>query len=188
MPGLITPAARKGRWLVDGGLVNPVPISLCRAMGADFVVAVDLNTVLLRRQFSPQPDSREASEENRRDEPSPVAADTESDVVAEASRLLAAFEDWARELRNRIGGINSQSAEGPPSLYEVMANSLNIMQVRITRSRMAGDPADLLVTPRLADFALLDLDRGAEAIEEGTRATEQALAVASYDDLGTDRF
>ena len=65
-----------------------------------------------------------------------------------------------------------------PSLYEVLANSLNIMQVRITRSRMAGEPPDLLITPRLADFALLDLDRGDEAMAEGRRATERALAVA----------
>ena len=52
------------------------------------------------------------------------------------------------------------------------------MQLRITRSRMAGDPPDLLVAPRLADFALLDLDRGEEAIAEGRRATEVALALA----------
>ena len=66
-----------------------------------------------------------------------------------------------------------------PSLYEVIANSLNIMQVRITRSRMAGDPADLLVTPRLADFGLLDFDRAEEAIEEGHRAVTRALQLAA---------
>ncbi len=180
LPGLITPAERQGRWLVDGGLVNPVPISLCRAMGADFVVAVDLNATLLQRPFSPQAGSSEASEESPPEEPPLRAADPENEGAAEASRLRAAFEDWARDLRNRIGGAEGQAAEGPPSLYEVMANSLHIMQVRITRSRMAGDPANLLVTPRLADFALLDLDRGAEAIEEGARATERALAVQSY--------
>jgi NTE family protein len=109
----------------------------------------------------------------------PVDAGPERDRATEANGLRAAFEEWARELRSRIGGADGQDAKGPPSVYEVMANSVNIMQLRITRSRMAGDPADLLVTPRLGDFALLDLDRGAEAIEEGIRATEQALAVAS---------
>lgn len=182
LPGLITPAERGGRWLVDGGLVNPVPISLCRAMGADYVVAVDLNSTLLQRQFTPQVSASEASEAiepSPRDEPAPLTADPENDGEAEESRLMASLGDWARELRNRIGGADNTSAQGPPSIYEVMANSINIMQVRITRSRMAGDPADLLVTPRLADFALLDLDRGAEAIEEGARATERSLAMSA---------
>ena len=62
-----------------------------------------------------------------------------------------------------------------PSIYEVLAQSLNIMQVLITRSRMAGDPPELLVTPRLADFGLLDFDRAAEAIAEGERAAARAL-------------
>ena len=43
LPGLFTPARLKGRWLVDGDLTNPVPVSLCRAMGAEVVIAVNLN-------------------------------------------------------------------------------------------------------------------------------------------------
>jgi NTE family protein len=187
MPGLITPAQRGGRWLVDGGLVNPVPISLCRAMGADSVVAVDLNTTLLGRRLARAP-APEAQAEgvgesgDSRDEPSAASVSdlvSEETTAGEASRLRAAVEDWARELRERMGSSDRGERSGQPSIYEVLANSLNIMQVRITRSRMAGDPPDLLVTPRLGDFALLDLDRGGEAIEEGRRATERALAVAS---------
>jgi NTE family protein len=104
------------------------------------------------------------------------------DSSGEANRLRAAVEAWARDLRERIGSTDGPSHPTLPSLYEVLANSLNIMQVRITRSRMAGDPPDLLVTPRLSSFALLDLERGDEAIGEGRRATERALAVASYAD------
>ncbi|HAT5933714.1 TPA: patatin-like phospholipase RssA [Legionella pneumophila] len=48
LPGLFTPQRYKDCWLVDGGLVNPVPITLCRAMGADVVIAVNLNHDLLR--------------------------------------------------------------------------------------------------------------------------------------------
>jgi NTE family protein len=124
LPGLITPVSLDGQWLVDGGVVNPVPVSLCRAMGADTVIAVDLNTTLLQRRM------------NSNEEKAPAEM---------------------------------------PSLYDVIANSLNIMQVRVTRSRMAGDPPELLVTPRLADFALLDFDRADEAIAEGVRAVARAL-------------
>jgi NTE family protein len=193
MPGLITPARRDGRWLVDGGLVNPVPVSLCRAMGADTVIAVDLNTTLLRRQLTPPTAGEEREEHEQRiaadtaeigrDESIDEAADESSDdgnssPTSEVSRLRGSIEVWARELRERIAGEGGASEDTLPSLYEVLANSLNIMQVRITRSRMAGDPADLLVAPRLETFALLDLDRGSEAIEEGMRATNQALASA----------
>src|SRR5690606_17674872 len=49
LPGLFTPVYHQGRWLVDGGLVNPVPVSVCRALGADLVIAVNLNDDLLGR-------------------------------------------------------------------------------------------------------------------------------------------
>jgi predicted acylesterase/phospholipase RssA len=101
-----------------------------------------------------------------------------ADAAGEASRLRATVESWARDLRERMTSTDDARDPSQPSLYEVLANSLYIMQVRITRSRMAGEPPDLLITPRLADFALLDLDRGDEAMAEGRRATERALAVA----------
>src|SRR5258708_22138926 len=43
MRGLFTPMIREGEVVVDGGLVNPVPVSMCRALGADIVIAVDLS-------------------------------------------------------------------------------------------------------------------------------------------------
>jgi len=136
LPGLVTPVWLDDRWLVDGGLVNPVPVSLCRALGADFVIAVDLNTTLLGRRLR---------RELPRDEP-PAA------------------------------GVHAPDAHPTPSVYDVVTTSINIMQVRITRSRMAGEPPDLLVAPQLADHSLLDFDRAADAIEEGRRAAAQALA------------
>jgi NTE family protein len=192
MPGLITPARRDGRWLVDGGLVNPVPVSLCRAMGAETVIAVDLNTTLLRRQLTPKGAAEPQEEHEQRIEARAQGSDGDESVeeaaqeqefavdptrVAEASRLRGSIEVWARELRDRIAGEGGPPADTLPSLYEVLANSLNIMQIRITRSRMAGDPADLLIAPQLETFALLDLDRGPEAITEGERAANQALAL-----------
>jgi NTE family protein len=173
MPGLITPVARRGRWMVDGGLTNPVPVSLCRAMGADSVVAVDLNTTLLARRFlQPPPFSHDG---NTRDVAASTIKATE-DGALEGSALWSVVQSWAGELRSRLRGDSASESYGPPSIYDVVANSLSIMQVRVTRSRMAGDPPDLLVAPKLASFALLDIDRAAEAIEEGRRALAQALA------------
>jgi NTE family protein len=126
LPGLVSPVKIDGRWLVDGGLVNPVPVSVCRALGAEAVIAVDLNTTLMGRRI------RTPTQEGGNEE--------------------------------------------VPSILDVVANSINIMQIRVTRSRMAGDPPDLLVTPQLPDFGILDFDRADEALEEGRRAVARALA------------
>jgi predicted acylesterase/phospholipase RssA len=101
--------------------------------------------------------------------------------AAYAAGTLDAFESWVRSLdRTRVLRNLDPSFRGGllkgAQFFEFMSH---IMQVRITRSRMAGDPPELLITPDMADFALLDLDRGDEAIEEGRRATEWALAAAS---------
>lgn len=164
LPGVVTPAEIGGRWLVDGGLVNAVPISLCRALGADSVIAVDLNTTLLRRRFVG---------------PAAPAARPEEEGEGEAQpgSVRAMLQDFLADVRGRIGGGDAEDRPSPPSLFDVIANSINIMQVRVTRSRMAGDPPELLITPHLAQLPLLAFDRVAEAIEEGRRAARRALTV-----------
>ena len=162
LPGLVTPAEIGGRWLVDGGLVNAVPVSLCRALGADSVIAVDLNTTLLRRRF------KDASA-------SALQPQNEAEDAAPPGSVRAMLHDFLTEVRGRMGGGEAEDRPSPPSLFDVIANSINIMQVRVTRSRMAGDPPELLVTPHLVQLPLLAFDRAAEAIEEGRRAAQRAL-------------
>jgi NTE family protein len=174
LPGLITPARWQGRWTVDGGLVNPVPVSLCRALGADSVIAVDLNTMLLgRRRWDAKPTSVAS-----------VSDEPLDGQVALGDRVNALVRDLAADIRERLG-LDGRDTAPMPTLYEVMANSVNIMQVRIGRSRMAGDPPELLVAPRMADFAILDFDRAEEAIDEGRRAVARTLAGLEDDDAGT---
>jgi NTE family protein len=122
-PGLFTPWLCEDRLLVDGALVNPVPVSLARAMGADFVIAVDLSSSLIGRYGN--------------------------------------------------SGTGDSAPKGP-SMVEIMTASLNIMGVRITRSRLAGEPADAIVQPRLGQVGLLEYHRGAESMAEGRAAAELA--------------
>ena len=150
LPALFTPVIRDGVMLVDGGLVNPVPVSLARAMGAELVIAVDLSSDLLGRHLRPDP------------RPSPASSQ---------------MSDWLRKLQDSLG---IEPSAGPakqrvPSMLDVVASSLNVMQVRIARSRLAGDPADAMIAPRLAHLGLLDFHRAQEAIEEGARAVDSAL-------------
>ncbi|HMA11087.1 MAG TPA: patatin-like phospholipase RssA [Steroidobacteraceae bacterium] len=157
LPGLFTPVMHNGVWLVDGGLVNPVPVSLCRAMGADLVIAVDLNTDRLGHHLKPKP----AKPARKRDS-------TEAETLADT--VKARFQASMSQL-----GLNGNHAPRPPAMLDVLASSINIMQVLITRSRLAGEPADVMVTPLLADLGLMEFHRASVAIDAGRRAVEAAM-------------
>jgi NTE family protein len=146
MPGLFTPVLSSNGTLVDGALVNPVPVSLARAMGADVVIAVDLSAGLVGRNL----------------------------LVNEArAHRSGSVGGWVR--RGFRSFWQGETEPRRPSVLNVVASSLDIMQVRITRSRMAGEPPDVVVAPRLADIGLLDFHRADEAIQEGERAMAAAL-------------
>lgn len=156
LPGLFTPVEHEGRWLVDGGLVNPVPVSLCRAMGADLVIAVDLNSDIVGKHL-------------RKARAPKTAAPVNPEGVGET--MLTRIQSGMATL----GIASPKTPDNRPSMLEVLASSINIMQERITRSRLAGDPADVLITPRLAEFGLMEFHRAAVAIEMGSRATKPVL-------------
>ena len=160
LPGLFTPVRYGKKWLVDGGLVNPVPVSMCRALGAEIVIAADLNTGIV---------GKHSATEGR-------GTETEFMVLSNALGGLAGqiTASLRRGTNSLIGQLRRTHPE-MPHLFEVLAGSLNIMQDRITRSRMAGDPPDILLMPRLRHLALLEFDRAEEAIEEGKQSVARML-------------
>jgi len=161
LPGVFSPLRRQQHWLVDGGLVNPVPVSLCRAMGADVIIAVNLNSDLVGRHLrSSRPAHAGAVPGGRRD----------------------LFKQWLGRFDHKLfdGRVRDWvdwrfNGDRPPGLLEVMAGSVNIMQDRITKSRMAGDPPDYLISPRLGRLGLLEFDRAEEAISEGRDSARRLL-------------
>src|SRR5574337_94823 len=153
IPGLMTPVLREGRLLADGGLVNPVPVSLCRAMGADVVVAVDLGSDVMGRTL-------------RREMPAEEGSDR-----------------WHRRLLGRLGlanGASDPTEQASPSVLSVMVSAITIMQVRIARSRLAGEPADVLLAPRVGQIGPLDYHRATEAIVEGEAEVRRMLPVLHH--------
>jgi len=158
LPGLFKPVKRDGVWLVDGGLVDPVPVSLCRAMKADIVIAVNLNAGVVGSQRhirAPRKEKEESHESNLWDRVS--------------DSFKQKLNEQKKQLLKQILGDNHDS----PGSFEVIASSINIMQERITRSRLAGDPPDLLLEPKLAHIGLMDFDRADEAIAEGRACVEK---------------
>ena len=158
LPGIFTPLRMDDRWLVDGGLVNPVPISLCRAMGAGIVIAVNLNGNIVGKYRKKR------------------LRKIEGDIKMSAEATL--LDKLSVEFKQRADSIVSQlfnSNIGTPGLFEVLSSSINIMQNCITRSRMAGDPPDIVIPPRLSHIGLLEFDRAKEAVEEGRKGVRRVL-------------
>lgn len=153
LPGLFSPYDGGDHLLVDGALVNPVPVSMCRELGADIVIAVDLNTDLLnKRQIEFGIGNGET-------------ADTDSDPKSLMERLTSKLADT----------LSFNKDERTPSVIDVVLASIDIMQIQISRTRLEIDPADITVKPKLSHFALLDFHRADEAIKEGERAATEVL-------------
>lgn len=147
LPGVFEPVRVEGRWLFDGALVNPVPITACRALGADMVVAVNLNADSVGRGTVIQDHVRLESEGTGASEP-------------------------ARSKRGRILVGDGASL----GMATVMVDAFNITQDRITRSRLAGDPPDVMIAARLSRIGLFEFHRAEEAIALGREATRRAVA------------
>lgn len=156
LPGLFTPVSHGDTWLVDGGLVNPVPVSTCRAMGATQVIAVNLNGDILGKHLNnhSHPQKRKYNK------------------LTEETLL----SNLTNKITGKASSIYSELFENnfnQPGVFDVLASSINIMQDRITRSRMAGDPPDIILAPKLAQIGLMEFDRAEEAIEAGRKSVLQ---------------
>ncbi|MEH2921231.1 patatin-like phospholipase RssA [Samsonia erythrinae] len=151
MPGLLSPVRFNGYWLVDGAVVNPVPVSLARALGADRVIAVDLqHDASLNHQgfLSVKP-------------------------TAATMDVKNAPQDWHSKIRARLLRGRRQPTESLPRAMEIMSTSIQILENRLKMTRMAGDPPDVLLQPRCPQIATLDFHRAQEAIEAGYQAVEK---------------
>lgn len=160
VPGLFAPVCRDGRWLVDGGLVNPVPVSVCRALGADLVIGVNLNGTLAGRK------ARFAGRETR------------LSLSLPENEFFQRITEGLGPIRQRVQAwLPDVGEDGPrrPNVFEVMAGSIDIMQDRLTRNRLAENPPDVLIEPRLAHMGLMEFDRAGEAIDEGEAAVDLVL-------------
>jgi NTE family protein len=158
LPGLFSPVSRGGRVLVDGGLVNPVPVSLCRALGADIVIAVELGSGVVGRTLRKS---------------------------GKTLLSLGVENNWMQRLLSTVGLRGEASESASPSLGDVVTSSINIMQMRIARSRLAGEPADVLVSPRVAELNMMEFDRARDAIDEGVAAVKRVLPSLQHT-LGTE--
>lgn len=157
LPGIFAPVRIADRWLVDGALVNPVPISAGRSLDARLMIAVNLNADLIGRGGT-------------------LAAYGEDEPADEAPDIEPEAAGW-RGIVNVERFIKRKffSRDGSPGIPAVMIDAYNVMQDRITRARLAGDPPDIMIQPRLGPIAMFEFNRAEEAIAQGAEATERAM-------------
>jgi len=163
LPGIFKPVNIEGRWLFDGALVNPVPVSVCRALGANYVIAVNVGA-----EYAGRGTVVPHVEPMGFEDTPPSAADPEP----EAEGLFARNSRAVKKLVQRqIFGRKDDS----PGISRVMMDALNIVQDRISRSRLAGDPPDAMIVPRMPTFGLFDFHRAEAMIEAGRAAVLRDL-------------
>jgi len=161
LPGIFPPKLIGGRWLMDGALVNPLPISAARALGARLVIAVNLNTDNFGRGTIIQDHGPDADDDARR-------------AQHELNRSRSGIFRPDRLLHRQFFGKPDR-----PGLSTVMVEAFQVMQDRITRSRLAGDPADVMISPRLGRVNLFDFHRAKDAIAAGAEAAEKSIEAIS---------
>ena len=161
LPGIFKPVNIDGRWLFDGALVNPVPVSVCRALGANYVIAVHVGAEYSNRgTVVPNVEPLEPEDLPPEDEASP-----DEGILARNSRAMRKL------LQRQLFGRRDNT----PGISRVMMDALNIVQDRISRSRLAGDPPDAIITPRMPSFGLFDFHRAEAMIEAGQTAANREL-------------
>jgi NTE family protein len=160
VPGIFTPVKRDDKWLVDGGLVDPIPVSAVRNMGADFVIAVDLNSDRVSHDYKPIKKLVKEKTPNKK----------RNELMA---RIAAKYNSAEKAVKSQINRRFSNTAKSP-NILDVMGTSLGIMQEQISRINLAMDPPDILIQPRLGDLKMFDFDQAERSIYEGyTQAKHQ---------------
>ena len=153
LPGLFEPVHIDGRWLIDGALVNPIPVSVCRAMGADIVIAVNVTADTLVRHH-----------------PRERVTEAASDTDPRPAGMLPGWWSSAGEARPR-----ATAASSAPGIASVLVDAFNITQDRIARSRLAGDPPDVTINVRCGKIGLFEFHRARELLALGREATQKAM-------------
>lgn len=186
IPALFAPVPYEDRWLVDGAVVNPVPVNLCRQLGADFVIAVNLNADfrplrLERLRLDHEENQRKTEDfftksqnvlrqwfsfENKNGD-----SDNDNELTTVPKGKKSLKHKKAKVTKGKKPNGN------PPGIMSVMSSSLEILQARVTRSRLAGDPPDILIEPQLTDVGIMEFHRAQEMCERGeetiTRLAQQ---------------
>ena len=164
IPGIFTPVKMGNRWVIDGGLIDPVPVSVVKSMGADFVIAVDLNSGVINRQ------KKKKKEKN-------INSDTQRKAVARneiVNQLFSKYDQAGKLMKNKLNSWFNQS-ESSPHIINIIGSAIGIMQAQITKNNLEIDRPDVLIQPQLAGVKMFDYDQAEKSINEGYDRTMEKI-------------
>ena len=171
VPGIFTPVRSNGHILVDGGLTNPVPVSTVRTMGADIIIAVDLNhEIIAGKNLKPWRNTENGADSSLSGMFSRWENNYRLSMKDIRQKLLAGDNPASVQFRKWI------SSEPLPNIFEVLLSSINIMEAHITQTRLRLDQPDVIIQPPLGHIRFLEFDRAREIIDIGYQHTQQQLA------------
>jgi len=170
IPGIFTPVSRNGTILVDGGLVDPVPVGVARRLGADFVIAVDLNYGAVGDAVRPR-----------------ARGPGRTAVVRKktARKPMHKWQDLLQKIGARIDEFDFSmltparkwiSRDDRPNVFDVLGNSIRIMETQITEVRLKLDPPDILIRPAVGHLSFMEFHRADEIIRAGYIATKERIS------------
>lgn len=163
LPGLFSPVELDGKWLLDSGLVNPVPVSACRALGADIIIAVNLNGNLVGKKTHPSLTKQACNKPS-------------SNRLDLLDKLFRKIPPNVSMSLKKIAPDLLSPGNTTPGYFDVSASAINIMQDQITRSRLSGEPPHIMLSPQLRGLGILEFNRAKEAIAEGCNSVKRSLA------------
>lgn len=179
LPGVFVPVKHAESYLVDGGVVNPVPVNVVQAMGADIVIAVNLNRdhrTVSARTISHLEDDQAATLEDDRD----------ASEVGAIAQNNAAIQDWTQRLSQRYQDvkqtIQDQVDDWMPdpsigiNIFDVIGNSINIMEQQVTRIRLETEVPDVLIEPDLIEFGIFDFQEAQPMMKRGYDRAQAAIS------------
>ncbi len=175
VPGIFTPVRHGDLVLADGGLINPVPVSTARAMGADVVIAVDVNADTETRL---QPPVEEIRQEQSLISQVITHIDNNYPHIGRGYQTVAEKISYSLQSMDNptVNQMRAWLAKEPlPNIFEVLLASINIMVAQVTQVQLAADPPDLLIQPKLSHIRLLDFGSAEEIIEIGYLEAQKQL-------------
>tara|TARA_B100000809_G_scaffold133377_1_gene131074 strand:+ start:36 stop:983 length:948 start_codon:yes stop_codon:yes gene_type:complete len=164
IPGIFTPVKMGNRWVIDGGLIDPVPVSVVKSMGADFVIAVDLNSGVINEQKKKKKENNNNPSEQRK-------AVARNEIV---NQLFSKYDQAGKLMKNKLNSWFNQS-ESSPHIINIIGSAIGIMQAQITKNNLEIDCPDVLIQPQLAGVKMFDYDQAERSINEGYDRTMEKM-------------
>lgn len=169
MPGLLAPIRWQGEWVVDGAVVNPVPVSICRALGASYVIAVDLQSDRFSRSVN------QAEADKYTGDISKVKNEQHLQSYHRFTQMFGVGNEYLNTMVEKLSAKSKNDPRLQPSMMAVMSGSLDILEEKLKCAQMADNPPDVVIAPKLADIGLMEFFRAEEAIEQGYQAVQRVL-------------